>query len=388
MQEASVILKPGKDQAVRRGHPWIFSGAVKQVGAGVAEGDTVRVYTHDKQFIGTGFWGNASIAVRIVSREDLPLNQDFWNAAIARAWLLRRRIGLAGNPQTDCFRLVHGEGDDLPGLIIDLYGKHAVVQPHHEGMLRAAEYIGTALKNLPDMVFETIYLKASGTMPQAKDAWLHGVEREAVVKESGILYRVNWVEGQKTGFFLDQRPNRDLLGHYAAGCSVLNAFSYTGGFSMAALNGGAERVLSVDVSQKAIDLAAANAALNGWQERHETLCADVPQFLKENLERFDIVVLDPPAFAKSIQKRHNAVMAYKRLNTAGFQTVKPGGLLFTFSCSQVVDRDLFRHTITAAGMESGRRIRILHELSQGPDHPVNLFHPEGAYLKGLVLAVE
>ncbi|MBU6325757.1 MAG: class I SAM-dependent rRNA methyltransferase [Bacteroidetes bacterium] len=388
MQEASVILKPGKEQAVRRGHPWIFSGAVKKVSAGVAEGDTVQVFTHDLQFIGTGFWGNASIAVRLMRRTPGPLDQDFWNEVILNAWNWRRRMGLAGSRHTNCFRLIHGEGDGLPGLIVDVYGTHAVVQPHHEGMLRAADKVAEALKNLKEAALETIYLKATGTLPGATDIWLMGNAAGAEVMESGIRYRINWVEGQKTGFFLDQRPNRDLLAAYASGCSVLNAFSYTGGFSMAALSRGATRVLSVDVSQKALDLAASNAILNGWEERHEVLCADVPKFLKEQTDQFDIVVLDPPAFAKSIQKRHNAVMAYKRLNAAGFQAVKPGGLLFTFSCSQVVDRELFRHTITAAGLESGRSIRILHELSQGPDHPVNLFHPEGAYLKGLVLAVD
>ncbi len=388
MTEASVILKPGKDQAVRRGHPWVFSGAVKQATPGIAEGDTVLLYAHDGAFLGSGFWGNASIAVRIVRRSMGALDQEFWNAAILNAWNWRRRIGLAGSRNTNCFRLVHGEGDGLPGLIIDVYGAHAVVQPHHEGVFRATAAIAQALRNIAGASFETIYLKASGTMPGKEDAWLQGTASGADVLESGIRYHINWVEGQKTGFFLDQRPNRDLLANYARGCSVLNAFSYTGGFSMAALGQEATRVLSVDVSQKALNLAVHNASLNGWQERHEAICADVQQFLKNISETFDIVVLDPPAFAKSIQKRHNAVMAYKRLNTSGLQAVKSGGLLFTFSCSQVVDRELFRHTITAAGMESGRSIRILHELSQGPDHPVNLFHPEGAYLKGLVLAVD
>lgn len=387
----TVVLAKGKEQALLRGHLWIFSGAVARISGDVQEGDIVAVQTAHGEHLGFGFYGNASIAVRMVTRGSEAPGPDLWSERLRNALQWRKRIGLPSESAGNAFRLFHGEGDGIPGLVIDVYGTAAVVQPHHAGIYRLADEIGAALLalNQEGLALDTVYLKSSGTLSgEATDRWLHGEAREAVVQENDFSFRVNWAEGQKTGFFLDQRENRALLARYAAGREVLNTFSYTGGFSLASLKAGAEAVCSVDVSAKALATADQNAELNGVAARHSSVCQDTLKYLQENDKLWDIVVLDPPAYAKSMHKRHNAVMGYKRLNTAGMARVKPGGLLFTFSCSQVVDRDLFRNTVAAAGMEAGRNMRILHELSQSPDHPVSLFHPEGAYLKGLVVAVD
>jgi 23S rRNA (cytosine1962-C5)-methyltransferase len=387
----TVVLAKGKEQALLRGHLWIFSGAVARISGEVHEGETVAVQSARGEHLGYGFYGSASIAVRIVTRGNKIPGPELWAERLCTAWQWRQRLGLPSESAGNAFRLFHGEGDGIPGLVIDVYGSSAVVQPHHAGIYRLADEIGKALLSLAKvgLKLDTIYLKASGTLSgDVEDRWLHGDTSEALVRENDFAFQVNWAEGQKTGFFLDQRENRSLLARYAAGMEVLNTFSYTGGFSLAALKAGATSVCSVDVSAKALAVADKNAQINGVADAHSSVCQDTLKYLQENEKLWDIVVLDPPAYAKSMHKRHNAVMGYKRLNAAGMEKVKPGGLLFTFSCSQVVDRDLFRNTVAAAGMETGRNMRILHELSQSPDHPVNLFHPEGAYLKGLVLALD
>jgi len=385
----TVVLKPGKEVPLQRGHLWVFSGAVASISNDITEGDVVAVQSARGEHLGFGFYGSASIAVRMVSSEKVMPDLAFWVQRFQRALRLREVLKI-GESGTNCFRLIHGEGDGIPGLIVDIYGTAAVIQPHHAGTLRQAEYFAEALMQLTSLNLDTIYLKASGTLQGAQDRWLRGSADTAVVSEHGCSFEVNWATGQKTGFFIDQRDNRLLLKQLAGGCAVLNTFSYTGGFSIAALAGGASSVHSVDVSAPALALAQQNAVRNGFTDNHEIHCADTLKYFQQSgdTETFDIVILDPPAYAKSMAKRHNAVMGYKRLNVAGMQKVKSGGLLFTFSCSQVVDRELFRHTIAAAGMESGRSYRILHELSQAADHPVDLFHPEGAYLKGLLLAVD
>lgn len=387
----AVVLAKGKDQALLRGHLWVFSGAVARMEGGIGEGDLVSVKDAQGNHLGCGFFGSASIAVRMVSRAGEQPGPALWKQRLLAAWQWRQRLGFPSATAGNAFRLFHGEGDGIPGLVIDVYGRAAVVQPHHAGTYRIADEIGAALQELRafGLELDTIFLKASGTLSgDVQDRWLLGDGREAVVTENNFSFQVNWAEGQKTGFFLDQRENRALLARYANGREVLNTFSYTGGFSLAALKAGAAAVCSVDVSAKALAIADQNATLNQVANLHHSVCQDTLKFLQENDKQWDIVVLDPPAYAKSMHKRHNAVMGYKRLNAAGMARVKPGGLLFTFSCSQVVDRDLFRNTVAAAGMEVGRNMRILHELSQSPDHSVSLFHPEGAYLKGLVLAVD
>lgn len=387
----TVVLAKGKEQALLRGHLWIFSGAVARMDGAVQEGDIVAVQSAQGLHLGYGFYGSASIAVRMVTRQAEVPGPALWIERLMAAWQWRRRMDLPSESAGNAFRLFHGEGDGIPGLVIDVYGTAAVVQPHHAGIYRLADEIAEALQQLRSagLELETIFLKATGTLTGAvEDRWLLGEAREAIVRENEFSFQVNWAEGQKTGFFLDQRENRALLARYARGREVLNTFSYTGGFSLAALKAGAASVCSVDVSSKALAIADRNAELNGVEARHTSVCQDVLKHLQEQDRQWDIVVLDPPAYAKSMHKRHNAVMGYKRLNAAGMARVKPGGLLFTFSCSQVVDRDLFRNTVAAAGMEAGRNMRILHELSQSPDHPVNLFHPEGAYLKGLVIALD
>jgi 23S rRNA (cytosine1962-C5)-methyltransferase len=387
----TVVLAKGKEQALLRGHLWVFSGAVARTTGTLEEGDIAAVHSSRGEHLGYGFYGSASIAMRMVTRGAEVPGPALWKQRITAAWHWRQRMGMASEAAGNAFRLFHGEGDGIPGLVVDVYGSAAVVQPHHAGIYRLADELCQALLDLKQegLQLDTVYLKASGTLSgEAEDRWLHGTGSEAAVRENDFSFHVNWAEGQKTGFFLDQRENRSLLARYAGGKEVLNTFSYTGGFSLAALKAGAASVCSVDVSAKALAIADRNADLNGVAERHTSICQDALKYLTEHERQWDIVVLDPPAYAKSMHKRHNAVMGYKRLNAAGMARVKPGGLLFTFSCSQVVDRELFRNTVAAAGMESGRGMRILHELSQSPDHPVNLFHPEGAYLKGLVLAID
>ncbi len=381
----TLALKKGKETLLGRQHPWIFSGALANHSRQLEDGDLVSVTDYTGKVLATGHYSPGSIMVRVLSFGDTAIDNGFWETRQKKAWAVRATLNLTDNPQTNAFRLVHGEGDGLPGLIIDLYNGHAVVQVHSAGMERCAPDIAAALEKLPGLKLETIYLSFADNRPGTH---LKGTAANALVAENDCHFWVDWETGQKTGFFLDQRDNRALLAKYAYGKEVLNTFSYSGGFSVYALKAGAKLVHSVDSSAKAIDLAKKNVDLNNIPgNRHKGVVSDVNAYLKE-CQEFEIVILDPPAYAKHLSARHQAVQGYKRLNIAGLKKVKPGGLLFTFSCSQVVDRELFYHTIVAAAIESGRTIRVLHHLSQPPDHPVNIFHPEGSYLKGLVLQVE
>jgi 23S rRNA (cytosine1962-C5)-methyltransferase len=385
---AKVILKSGKEKSIQRRHPWIFSGAVYGVSREINDGEMVDVVDSKNQHLGTGYFSDkGSIVVRILTFGDETFSENFWNEKLHSAWNLR--LKLLNLEVTNAFRVIHGEGDGIPGLIIDYYDKNWVIQAHSTGIFLQMQQIAEAIKSNFQNYCETIYCKSSGTLPNTgTDYFLFGNKAEAVAKENNILFSVNWVEGQKTGFFLDQRENRKLLGEFSKGKKVLNTFCYTGGFSIYAISAGAELVTSVDISQKAVDLAASNMELNFPNANHKAIADDVFNFMKENHQIYDVIVLDPPAFAKSIKSKHTATQAYKRLNIAGLKALAPNGILFTFSCSQVIDDVLFYNTVAAAAIETGRNIRVLHKLEQGPDHPTNIYHPEGHYLKGLVLFVE
>lgn len=383
-----VILKSGKEKSIQRRHPWIFSGAVYGVSREINDGEMVDVVDSKNQHLGTGYFSDkGSIVVRILTFGEETFSENFWATKLQSAWYLRTQ--LLDFEVTNAFRVIHGEGDGISGLIIDYYDKNWVIQAHSTGVFLQMEKIAEAIKsNFPEYC-ETIYCKSAGTLPNTgTDYFLFGTNTETVAKENSILFSVNWVEGQKTGFFLDQRENRKLLGEFSKGKKVLNTFCYTGGFSIYAMNAGAELVTSVDISQKAVDLAASNMELNFPNANHKAVADDVFNFMKENHQIYDVIVLDPPAFAKSIKSKHTATQAYKRLNIAGLKALAPNGILFTFSCSQVIDDVLFYNTVAAAAIETGRNIRVLHKLEQGPDHPTNIYHPEGHYLKGLVLFVE
>ncbi len=386
-----IILQKGKDSAVKRRHPWIFSGAVAREPSGLSDGDIVKVLSAGRDFLAVGHYHHGSIKIRILSYEQKPVDQLFWESKLACAWELRKGLKLAG---TNAFRLVHGEGDHLSGLVVDVYNGVAVLQAHSIGMHRSAADIAEALRVVMGDELVAVYDKSRESLPDdyassITNGFLYGSsELPRGSLEYGRKFEIDFEKGQKTGFFLDQRENRHLLAHYAEGKRVLNTFSYSGGFSVFALSAGATEVLSVDISEKAMVLCERNVNLNEGKEQHKGLVEDVMKWLKSSDEQYDIVVLDPPAFAKSIQARHRALQGYKRLNAEGLKRVSPGGLLFTFSCSQVVDRMLFYNTIVAASLEAGREVQVLHHLTQGPDHPVNIFHPEGHYLKGLVLRVK
>ena len=385
------VLKPGKEVSLLRKHPWVFSGAIQELEDAFI-GDWVQVFDSRDRLLGTGQVGDGSIAIRMVAFEAIEPGTAFWQTKLANCLALRKQLGFGLKTPTTAYRLVHGEGDNLPGLIIDIYNDCAVIQAHSLGMYNSINHIAEALENLKDLKLKTIYNKSFAAMHGTVDPddFLLGDTPETTAKENGLLFTVNWVTGQKTGFFLDQRDNRQLLRGFAKDKTVLNTFCYTGGFSVAALVGGAKEVVSADISQTAIDLANNNVSLMKLQANqiHEGRVMDVMKHLGEDQKLYDIVVLDPPAFAKSLSKKHKAVMGYKRLNAMGLKRVSPGGLLFTFSCSQVVDDVLFVNTVTAAGIEAGRNCRVLYRLGQGADHPVNLYHPEGHYLKGLVIQVE
>ncbi|MBC6610501.1 class I SAM-dependent rRNA methyltransferase [Hymenobacter sp. BT507] len=396
MTPATITLKPGKDQSLRRRHPWVFSGAIARLQGEVVEGEAVTVLAHTGEVLGVGHYAPGSIAVRMLDfGPDAQLPEAaFWEEKLRNAYQLRQGLALTGQGNTNVYRLAHAEGDGLPGLIIDVYGDVAVVQAHSAGMYRARPHIAAALQAVVpglravyDKSAETVPAKAA---PGAQNGYLFGESsgQEHIVHENGHRFVIDWETGQKTGFFIDQRDNRSLLARYAPGRRVLNTFCYTGGFSVYALEAGAELVHSVDSSKKAIELTERNAALTPHADRHEAYAQDVFSFLKDRHNQYDLIVLDPPAFAKHLSARHNALMGYKRLNVAGIKQIAPGGLLFTFSCSQVVSMELFEGAIMAAAIEAGRPARILHRLTQPADHPVSLFHPEGEYLKGLVLAVE
>ncbi len=394
-----VFLKPGKEIPILRFHPWVFSGAIARIDGDPDDGDVAEVYSKRGDLLGVGHFHHGSIAVRLLSFGEANVErEEFWIDKLQNALSVRKIAGLAGKDETDCFRLVHGEGDGLSGLVIDVYGSTAVVQCHSIGMHRQKELLATALQKVLGKKLEAIYDKSYESLPlkyaenQANGyLWSASVFQagNAIVVENGVRFKVDWETGQKTGFFLDQRDNRLLLAHYAAGKTVLNAFCYTGGFSCYALKAGATLIHSVDVSAKAMELTAENTVLNAAAPgQHEGYTEDVLRFLKNTEMLYEVLVIDPPAYAKNIEKRHNAVQGYKRLNVEAIKKLAPGGILFTFSCSQVVDRELFYHTIVAAAMEAGRPVRVLHHLTQGADHPVSLFHPEGSYLKGLVLFVD
>lgn len=395
-----VILKKGREESLRRFHPWVFSGAVAQIIGEPAEGDIVAVYASDGSFLATGHYQIGSIAVRVLSFDSDVLSPDFWETMLSRA--LRERVALGLHREgsdTSCYRLVHGEGDNLPGLIIDWYDGVCVMQAHSAGMFRARLQIAEALKAVYGDSLKAVYDKSSGTAPfkaglDLVDGYIYRRpgfnDDDQIVSEYGHRFIVNWTEGQKTGFFLDQRENRRLVERYAAGRNVLNLFCYTGGFSIYALAGGAVHVDSVDSSRKAMDLVGRNVALNGFSaSQHTGVCGDAMDFLKTvPADRYDMMIVDPPAFAKHRGALHNALRAYQRLNAAAISRVAPGGLVFTYSCSQVVDKETFALTVFSAAAQTGRSVRILDRLNQPADHPVNIYHPEGEYLKGLLLYVE
>ena len=394
-----IFLRRGKEESLLRRHPWIFSGAIASVKsdrAEIAEGEVVDVYTHNGDFIARGHYQIGSIAVRVLTFEREEIDQTWWERRIAVAYDIRRALGLASAADTDCYRLVHGEGDSLPGLVVDIYGSAAVIQCHSVGMYRSRMSVAEALRTVLGSRLTAIYDKSSQTVPykaglNAIDGYLFGHSdcRSHTVTENGLKFKVNWEEGQKTGFFLDQRENRALLRRYAAGRTVLNTFCYTGGFSVGAMAGGALQVCSVDSSERAVQLADENMRLNfGDAVRHEAVAADAVEYLKHIGGIYDLIILDPPAFAKHHKVLGNALQGYKRINARAIAQIKSGGILFTFSCSQAVSKELFRTTVFSAAAIAGRNVRILHQLTQPADHPINIYHPEGEYLKGLVLHVE
>lgn len=394
---SKVILKKGRGDSLLRYHPWVFSGAIAQIVGNPAEGDLVSVWSADGGLLGCGHYQIGSIAVRILAFGEESLGEAFWEQSIRSAYELREKMGLAYNDKTNCYRLVHGEGDMLPGLIIDYYDGVCVLQAHSVGMFRCKKQICEALKKVYGDRLKAVYDKSSGTAPfkaglELVDGYVYKSEGfdsdEAVVLENGNKFWVNWNEGQKTGFFLDQRENRALVGRYASGRRVLNLFCYTGGFSIYALKGGAESVESVDSSARAMALVDRNVELNGYSN-HISHTSDAIEFLSKVPEdKFDMIIVDPPAFAKHRGALKNALRAYQRLNAAAISRVAPGGIIFTFSCSQVVDKEAFALAVFSAAAQVGRRVRIVDRLNQPADHAVNIFHPEGEYLKGLVLYVE
>jgi len=393
--EAIIRLKPGKDKSIVRNHPWIFSGAIKSIEGPVQEGSFVEVVANKGRHLGYGHYQDGSIAVRVLLFENEELQDNLYEARIASAWNLRKSLGLTDDASTNIFRLIHAEGDFLPGLIIDHYNGHLVIQCHSIGMYMDIEKIKSALITVIGDRLKSIYLKSSSTLPKNfndydGDGYIHGeAETPQIALEYGNKFAINWVTGQKTGFFIDQRENRQLLAKYAKGKKILNTFCYSGGFSVFALNAGAELVHSLDASQKAIDLTDENIELGGFSEdQHKSIVADAMEYIKELPEDFDIIILDPPAFAKHRSAKHNAIQGYKRLNAHAIRQIKPGGMIFTFSCSQVVDKVLFNNTIIAAAIAAGRKVRIIEQLHQPADHPVSSTHPEGEYLKGLVIQVE
>lgn len=394
MARTKIILKSGKDEAVLRQHPWVFSGAIKKMTGTPSEGDIVDVFNNKDRFLGCGHWQDGSIAVRIFSFDAVEPDYDFWKRRLANAYRMREAIGLIDNKSTNVYRLVFAEGDSLPGLVIDYYNGAAVIQAHSFGMYLLRHEFTKALKEIYGEKLHTVYSKSKGSLPKnsefdVENEFLFGDKESEIVLENGNQFEVNWVNGQKTGFFIDQRFNRELVGKYSKNRKVLNTYCYTGGFSIYALNEGAKMVHSVDSSAKAIDLTDNNVKLNGFEDKnHKSFAVDTMSYLQNMEETYDLIILDPPAFAKHRDVRHKAIQGYKRLNAIAFKNIAAGGILFTFSCSQVVDRRLFESTVLAAAIQSGRKVKILHHLSQPADHPASIFHTEGEYLKGLVLYVE
>ena len=392
-----IRLGRGKEDALRRFHPWVFSGAIHEAAEGLEAGDTVTVTDYDGHILGTGFCESGSIAVKMLCFDNRRIDEAFFFDQINRALEVRRRMGLPDNKHTNCYRLVHSEGDGLAGLIVDIYGHTAVVQAQTEGMALHLHEIVAALQRMPGLGLRAIYNKSAEAMKRmgkddkaVADGYLFGSRLEEMIVENDSRYLPNWEEGQKTGFFLDQRDNRELVRQLSAGRTVLNAFGYTGGFSIAALKGGARRVVTVDTSKKALAMAEFNLQHNGYPtEENPCVVADMKDYLTEIREGdFDLIILDPPAFAKRHQDRHRGLSGYRFINAETIKRIAKSGLLFTFSCSQAVDKATFQGIVTAAAIEAKRNVRILNQLAQPADHPINIFHPEGAYLKGLVLMVE
>ncbi|MFC2115514.1 class I SAM-dependent rRNA methyltransferase [Bacteroidota bacterium] len=389
-----IVLKSGKDQSVKRYHPWIFSGAIKKIYGEPMEGDVVNVYSNQDEFLGAGHYQDSSIAVRILSFQEMEIGEDFIAERLNDAAKARMGLGLLENSDTNVFRLVNAEGDGLPGLIIDYYNGAAVMQFHSIGMHRQRAAIASGLKTILGEKLTTVYDKSASTLPARyasgfKNEYLLGETGNAEVMENANRFSVDWEKGQKTGFFIDQRENRNLLAGFADGKKVLNLFGYTGGFSVYALRGGAELVHTVDSSAHAIDLAKQNISLNfGKDTRHEGIKTDAFKYLESTKVEYDLVVVDPPAFAKHHNVLHNALQGYKKLNARAIEMIRPGGILFTFSCSQAVSKENFRKSVFVASANTGRRVRVLQQLSQPADHAVSIYHPEGEYLKGLVLLID
>lgn len=403
MSYKTIRLKKGKESSLLRFHPWVFSGAIENIEEGIEEGDTVRVVAHDGTFLAVGHYQIGSIAVRVLSFEDIIIDGVFWRERLQKAYELRKAIGVIRKPAAvsgmseninTTYRLVHGEGDNLPGLVIDIYDDTAVMQAHSVGMHVNRQAVAEALADVMGKSLTAIYYKSETTLPYKanlgqENGFILGSTDNNIAIENGLKFHIDWLKGQKTGFFVDQRENRALVEHYAKGRSVLNMFCYTGGFSVYAMRGGARLVHSVDSSAKAIELTKANVELNfPNDERHEAYCEDAFKYLDEHDDTYDLIVLDPPAFAKHRKALRNGLRGYTRLNVKGLQRIRHGGILFTFSCSQVVTKDNFREAVFTAAAQTGRRVRILHQLHQPADHPINIYHPEGEYLKGLVLYVE
>lgn len=390
----NVILRRGKEESLKRFHPWIFSGAVMNLEGNPEEGDVVTVLDNQHNFLCQGHWQVGSIAVRVLTFGQEPIDDAFWQKRLGEALGVRQAIGLADSEAGDTYRLVHGEGDLLPGLVIDVYGKTAVMQAHSVGMHVSREQIAVALKQVMGERLDSIYYKSETTLPikaaiDGGNGFLLGESHTDVAVENGLRFHIDWLKGQKTGFFVDQRENRSLLEHYSHGRSVLNMFCYTGGFSVYALRGGAKLVHSVDSSSKAVELVRANVELNfPADSRHEAFAEDAFRFLDDMTVPYDLVVLDPPAFAKHRDAVKNALRGYTKLNARAMEKIAPGGILFTFSCSQAVSKEQFRTAVFTAATLAHRQVRILHQLHQPADHPVSIYHPEGEYLKGLVLYVE
>ena len=394
MKHCKVFLKPKKEESLLRFHPWVFSGAIQSFEGQPEEGDVVEVYSANNRFLGVGHFQIGSIAVRILSFQQQEIDQAFWVNRIQIAYELRKTLRLTASERNNTYRLVHGEGDNLPGLVIDMYAHTAVMQAHSVGMHLARHQIAEALKQVLGDTLQNIYYKSEATLPykanlDSEDGYLLGNDVEDIALENGLRFCVDWQKGQKTGFFVDQRENRSLLEHYAKDRSVLNMFCYTGGFSFYAMRGGAKVVHSVDSSAKAIALTNKNVSLNFPGDlRHQAFAEDAFKYLEHMGSNYDLIILDPPAFAKHKDVLRNALQGYRKLNAIAFEKIKPGGILFTFSCSQVVSKEHFRLAVFSAAAQSGRSVRILHQLTQPADHPVNIYHPEGEYLKGLVLYVE
>lgn len=394
MTYKNVLLKHGKEESLKRFHPWVFSGAIRQSDPDVREGEIVRVLNDNGEFIAVGHYQIGSITVRVLSFHDVQIDDAFWESRLQSALDVRIALGLADNKYNNTYRLVHGEGDNLPGLVIDCYGETAVMQAHSVGMHVNRMAVCKALVKVMGNRIRHVYYKSETTLPYMaalgqENGFIFGGTPEDSAMENGLYFHVDWLRGQKTGFFVDQRENRSLLESYAKGRSVLNMFCYTGGFSVYAMRGGARLVHSVDSSAKAIDLTNKNVERNfPGDDRHHAFCDDAFKFLDVNDQMYDLIILDPPAFAKHRGALHNALKGYTRLNLKGFERIRKGGILFTFSCSQVVTKDHFRNAVFTAAAQAGRKVRILHQIHQPADHPINIYHPEGEYLKGLVLYVD